>query len=51
MAEENTPAEVPEGKSLKEMIGGMFNNCKTPVFWFAAGYVLCKYMDRKRKLF
>lgn len=49
MAEENTPTEQPEGKSLKEVFGGMFDNVKTPVFWFAAGYILCKFMDRKKQ--
>ena len=33
------------------LIGAMQNmldKVKGPVFWFAAGYVLCKVMDRKK---
>lgn len=49
MAENSPETTEPEGKSIKTVVGDMFSNVKTPVFWFAAGYILCKFMDRKTK--
>lgn len=49
MAENVPENSESDGKSIKTVAGDMFNNIKTPVFWFAAGYILCKFMDRKTK--
>jgi len=49
MAEANTPVET-EGKSIKEAGKDFFNSIKTPVFWLAIGYGICKFMDRKKKI-
>lgn len=41
------PAGVPGGNFLSGA-KGMFDNLKTPVFWVAIGFVICKVMDRKK---
>ena len=49
MPEEN---EVDEGNEANVGIitqgKNMLTNVKTPVFWLAMGFVLCKFLDRKR---
>ena len=49
MPEENQNQPAPaEGRSIKEAGLDLFNAIKTPVFWLAIGYGICKYMDRKK---
>lgn len=38
-----------EPKSLKEMGNDVLNAVKGPVFWLTVGFLICKYIDRKKK--
>jgi hypothetical protein len=48
MAEKTSEMSVAPGTTLTETLNSGLNKIKGPVFWFAIGFALCKYMDRKK---
>lgn len=42
------PQSVEIVGGMKESAVNIFDKVKTPVFWVAVGYVICKVMDRKK---